>query len=199
LIAAAFADKAHVEPLRQSWTVDTPEAIELAVPASLHDFYLEGREWPFWRAGFVQIPPGRHVVTSYRPWFRLLDLSALRPQVLQLSADLSAASATSGRLQFEYESDGPAIAVLDRRPEEASIDNSAEAQITTALDRRAVIMLPRGRHRVDVSGSSRSALLLDLTSLLSSSLIVAFGTMACALLACVYLLIRVRRLFRRES
>jgi uncharacterized protein YdaL len=196
LIAAAFADRARVEPHGQSWSIDTPEAVEVVVPASVHDFYLEGREWPFWRPGFVLIPPGQHVLSSYRPWFRLLDLSALRPQVLQLSADLKSASAASGRLQFDYQADGPAMAVLDRRPEQASIDDHTDAVMTTTADRRAVLALPSGTHRVDVSGSSRSALLLDLTSLLSSSLIVAFGTTACVMLAGVYVLIRVRRFFQ---
>ncbi|MEI6245306.1 MAG: hypothetical protein WCQ64_09680, partial [Acidobacteriota bacterium] len=197
LIAAAFADRARVDVHDQSWSIDTPEAVEVAVPASVHDFYLEGREWPFWRPGFVLVPPGRHVLSSYRPWFRLLDLSALRPQVLQLSGDLLSASAASGRLQFEYQADGPAMAVLDRRPQQASIDDRVDAAITTTTDRRAVLTLPRGRHRVDVSGSSRSALLLDLASLLSSSLIVAFGTAACVMLAGVYITIRVRRFFQR--
>ncbi len=195
LIAAASADRARVDPRGQAWTVDTPDAVEVAVSPSLHDFYLEGHEWPFWRPGFVVVPPGHHVLSSYRPWFRLLDLSALRPQVLQMSGNLLAASATSGRLQFEYSADGPTVAVLDRRPLNAFIDDNLEAEIVTTAEKRAVLTLPRGHHRVDVSGSSRGALLLDLTSLLSSSLIVAFGTTACLMLAGLYVMIRVRRLF----
>ncbi|MEO6349562.1 MAG: polysaccharide deacetylase family protein [Candidatus Limnocylindrales bacterium] len=199
LIAAAFADRARVEPHGETWTVETPDAVEVAVPPGVHDFYLEGREWPFWRPGFVLVPPGRHVLSSYRPWFRLLDLSALRPQVLQLSGNLLSASATRGRLQFEYTSDGPGVAVLDRKPQQASIDDRIDAAVTTTLERRAVLTLPRGHHFVDVSGSSRGVLLLDLTSILSSSLIVAFGTAACALLAGLYVSIRVRRFFQARG
>jgi hypothetical protein len=52
---------------------------------------------------------------------------------------------------------------------------------------------------VDVSGSSRGALLLDFTSILSSSLIVAFGTAACLMLAALYVMIRVRRFIQARG
>jgi len=84
LLAAAFADHAVVTARTLEWTVDTPEAVELPVPLALHDFYLEGAEWPYWRRGFVMVPPGHHVVTAYRPWLRLIDLGAAGIQQLHV-------------------------------------------------------------------------------------------------------------------
>ena len=60
-----------------------------------------------------------------------------------------------------------------------------------------VVTLPPGHHRAAISGSRGAALFLEFASLLSSSLIVAFGTTAIAMLAVLYAVIRVRRLVRR--
>jgi hypothetical protein len=196
LVASAFAADARITAGRLAWTIDTKNAVELVVPASVHDFYLEGVDWPYWRPGLVLIPPGHHVLTAYRPWLRLLDLSALRPQVLQLNGSLTQASATSGRLTFEYESDGHALALVDRRPQQVSVDGHAMSDVVQGSGRTAVLLLPRGQHQVEVAGSSRRALFFDLMSIISSSLIVAFGTAACVLLAALYVTIRVRRSIR---
>jgi hypothetical protein len=50
---------------------------------------------------------------------------------------------------------------------------------------------------VTIAGAKGPGLLLDFASLLSSSLIVAFGTLAIVMLATLYLGIRIRRFFGR--
>jgi uncharacterized protein YdaL len=199
LVAFALADGTRITGQNLTWSVDAAEAVEVAVPAAVHDFYLEGIEWPYWRPGWVMIPPGHHLLSAYRPWFRLLDLSALRPQVLQVNGSLEQASVTRGRLQFEYASSGRGLALLDRRPQQVSIDDRINVEVVQAQNRTFVLALPEGRHQVEVVGSSRAALLLDLTSIISSSLIVAFGTAACLLLAAFYGGIRIRRFIRSRG
>ncbi len=192
-IASAFADRARASSEGLSWTIDTPEPIELAVPASLHDFYLEGAQWPYWRPGFVLVPAGRHVVSTYRPWLRLFDLSGFRPQMLLMNGTLENADAPRGRLRFEYDSDSRALALLDRKPNAAVLDGQITLDVGSQ-DRSAALLLPKGHHTVEVSGSNRGLVILDLVSVISSSLIVAFGTAASLTLLLVYGGIRIRRL-----
>jgi uncharacterized protein YdaL len=199
LLAAAFADDARIASDGLTWTVDTPQAVEVAVPANVHDFYLEGGEWPYWRRGFALVPPGHHVLSAYRPWFRLFDLSAMRPQVLQVNGDLASADVAHGRLRFEYESEGRAIALLARRPQQARLDTGGDAEVEQEGEGPVALILPKGRHFVDVSGSSRTALVLDFVSIISSSLIVSFGTVATLLLFVLYAAIRIRRLVWRPA
>jgi uncharacterized protein YdaL len=200
MLAAAFADDARVTSDGLTWTVDTPAAVEVSVPPNVHDFYLEGSEWPYWRRGVVLIPPGHHVLSAYRPWFRLFDLSAMRPQVLQINGALESADVKHGRLRFEYASEGRALALLARRPEHTSIDEG-EADVAQEGEGEGPIalLLPKGRHSIDVAGSSRAALVLDFVSIISSSLIVSFGTVACVMLSALYAGIRIRRLIWRPS
>ena len=199
LIAFAMADRTHVAAEGLAWTVETPDAVEIAVPARLHDFYVDGATWPYWRPGAVLLPPGHHVVSSYRPWLRLFDLSGLSPQLLSINGSVKAAEAAHGHLQFEYLSDGRALALLGRQPREILIDDTAGPEVTLTPDRGAVVLLPRGRHRVEISGSSSGGLLLDVVSVISSSLIVAFGTAAVLMLVLVYGGIRLRRLGRMRG
>ncbi len=93
-------------------------------------------------------------------------------------------------------SDGRALALLGRQPKEILVDDAASPDVTETQDRGVVVLLPKGRHRVEVSGSSPGGVLLDLVSVISSSLIVAFGTAAVLMLVLVYGGIRLRRLGR---
>jgi hypothetical protein len=196
LISFALADRGRVTAHGLAWTVESPDALEIAVPSQLHDFYVDGATWPYWRPGSVLLPPGTHVVSTYRPWLRLFDLSALSPQLLRVNGTLVAAEASHGHLQFEYVSDGRALALLGRQPKEILVDDAATPEVTQTQDRGVVVLLPKGRHRVEVSGSSPGGLLLDVVSVISSSLIVAFGTAAVLTLVLVYGGIRLRRLGR---
>jgi uncharacterized protein YdaL len=198
LLAAAFASEAHVVSDGLTWTVDTHDAVEVAVPRGVHDFYLESSEWPYWRPGFVLIPPGHHVLSAYKPWFRLFDLSAMRPQVLQVNGGLESAHVEHGRLRFEYESEGRALTLLARRPQHAEIDSENGTEIVQDGEGPVALLLPKGKHGVDIAGSSQTALVLDFVSIISSSLIVSFGTVACVMLSALYAGIRVRRLFTRR-
>jgi hypothetical protein len=198
LLASAFADTAKVTSDGLTWTVDTKDAVEVSVPRNVHDFYLEGGEWPYWRPGFVLIPPGHHVLSAYRPWFRLFDLSAMRPQVLQINAPIESLDVQHGKLRFEYTSDGRALALFARRPQHTDVDAETGPEIAESPDGAVALLLPKGRHGVDVSGSSRTALVLDFVSIISSSLIVSFGTVACMMLSALYVGIRIRRLFGRS-
>jgi hypothetical protein len=111
-----------------------------------------------------------------------------------VNATVDAAEATHGNVRFEYVSDGRALALLGRQPKQVLIDDVAGPDVTELQDRGVVVLMPKGRHRVEISGSSPGGLVLDLVSVVSSSLIVAFGTAAVLMLILVYGGIRLRRL-----
>ena len=196
MIAYAAAGGATVTTHGFSWSVQTAVPIELAVPPELHDFYVGGADWPCWRPGFVLLPPGRHELAAYRAWFRLFDLSGLRPQLLQLSAPLQSCGVARGRAVFQYDDQSPAVARLGPRSVQVSVDGGAAVVPARLPDGGTTLRLPAGKHRVDVTDSGSAVMLLDLISIASSSLIVAFGTLASALLVALFLWIRVRRALR---
>jgi hypothetical protein len=195
-LAYAAADRTQVTRRGLAWEVSSPVSVELVVSSELRAFSLDGKDWPYWRPGYVLLPPGRHVLSAARPSFRWLDTTALRPQVLQVSDPLLEMSTTNAGLAIEYDSPGPVYACFARRPARVLVEGAEAAIQDGARELGGVAVLPSGHHRAVISGSRGAALVLDLTSLVSSSLIVAFGTTAIAMLALLYAGIRGRRLLR---
>ncbi len=196
-LAYSAADDAQVTRQGLTWIVDSPAAVELPVSPQIHRFHLDDHDWPYWRPGYVLVPPGHHTVSADRARFHWLDTAALRPQLLQISAPVLAMSTTNAGLTIEYDSPGPVYACLARRPAGVRVEGAEAAIDAGAREFGAVAVLPPGHHRASILGSRGGALFLELASLLSSSLIVAFGTAAIAGLTFLYAGIRVRRLARR--
>jgi hypothetical protein len=196
MLSYAAADRANVRNEGTSWAVDSPDPIELRTAPGIHSFYLDGRDWPYWRPGSVLLPPGRYTVTTARWWSRWFDISELEPELVDIGAPLLSASTQAGGLQFEYDSLAPAYACLRRTPSGgATVDGKPVEVLAGAGEIGAVLVLPAGRHRVHVARSTGLELVLDSFSLLSSSLIVAFGSGSVLVLGMLYIGIRVRRLF----
>jgi uncharacterized protein DUF2334 len=195
-LAYAAADRAQVTRRGLTWEVTSPVSVEIAVSSEFRAFSLDGRDWPYWRAGYVLVPPGHHTLSAAKPSFRWLDTSALRPQLLQASDPLLDMSTTNAGLAIEYESPGPVYACFARRPARVLVEGTDAVIQDGARELGGVVTLPSGHHRAVISGSRGAALVLDLTSLVSSSLIVAFGTTSIAMLALLYAGIRARRLVR---
>jgi uncharacterized protein YdaL len=199
LLAYAAADRASVTTHDLTWTVQTPDAIEVNLPSDLENLYRNGKEWPYRGLGFAILPPGTHKLTAPRTWLRLMDTRALRPQLMQISSPLISADTMRGHLVFQYDSPGPVLAGLSRAPAEVIVDGPPATVVHGAREIGAVVILPAGRHRVEITGSSGVAAFLDFAGLASSSIIVLFGTLAIAFLMALFLSIRVRRLFWRRG
>jgi len=196
LLSYAVADRAHVAAHDLKWSVETPDTIEMAVSSGIRTFYRNNQTWPYWRLGFVLLPPGRHTVTASRSWFHWFDTSTLTPQMLQISAPLLGAETARGGLTLEYDSPGPVYACMSRKPAGVSVDGPDAMVLPGAREIGAVIVLPAGHHHVTIASAKGPALFLDFVSLISSSLIVDFGTAAIVMLTMLYLGIRIRRFFR---
>ena len=179
--------------------MQTPDAIEVNVPSDLESLYRNGKEWPYRGQAFALLPPGSYTLTSPTSWLHLMDTRALRPQLMQISTSLISADTVRGHLVFEYDSPSPVLAGLSRTPAEVIVNGPPAIVTTGARELGAVVILPAGRHRVEITDSHGIAAVLDFAGLASSSLIVLFGTIAILILLALYMLIRVRRLFRRRG
>lgn len=199
LLSYASADRATVSYRNQTWTVETPYAVELAVPPGIPTYYRNDQMWPYGRPGFILLPPGRHLITASRNWLHWFDTDELSLQMTGISTPLLAAAAGRDGLMVDYESPGPVYACLNREPAGVSFSDTGAVVLKGARDISRVIILPAGRHRLRIISDTGPDLALDFVSLISSSLIVAFGTISIMALAVLYFGIRMRRLFRRRG
>jgi len=102
---------------------------------------VDGQVWPAADDDTVWIPPGSHSVepAAASPKLRLL----------RLSGDLKAARVTNtAAIEFSYQSEARAIAVLDRVVSRVEIDG---IEVVPRTAGRATLLLPRGQHVVSVS------------------------------------------------
>jgi hypothetical protein len=195
LLSYAAADRAVVDYRDETWTVATPYAVELAVPPGIHTFYRGNQTWPYCRSGFLLLPPGRHTVTASRNWLHWFDTSELSLEMIGISSPLQAADASRDGLKIAYDSPGPVYACLNREPAGVSFTDAGLVVLKGARDISHVLILPAGRHELSIISETGPNLALDFVSLISSSLIVAFGTIAILALGVLYVGIRMRRFF----
>jgi hypothetical protein len=198
LLAYAMAERTLLTKHVLTWSVDAPTNIEMVVPSQLHNFYRDGEDWSYWRSGFVLLPPGRQTVSATSAWTHLLDTSGLRPQVLQTSTPFLYAGSNRGNLEFEYDSPSPVLVALNRRPADVTVDGPWSV-VSGARELTAILTLPAGHHHVEVAGARGFTLFVDTISLISSSMIVVFGTTSIVMLIVLFAGIRIRRLFFRRG
>ncbi|MCS7314211.1 MAG: hypothetical protein RMI94_02755 [Bryobacterales bacterium] len=112
---------------------------------------VNGKPWPARDDETVWLPAGLHVLEQAG------DPVAVR--LLDLNAELLAAEALPGGLEFAYRSSSRAIAVLDRAPVAIEVDGEP-ARLPVIEDRgRFLVFAPRGRHLVAVRVEPPSRLL----------------------------------------
>ena len=102
---------------------------------------VDGKPWPVAGFGSVRIPSGAHTI----------EPAAAPPpvSVLDLSAELTSASASGGSIEIGYEAQARAWTLLDREPARIEIDGAvAEAPKVALDDGKWLVELPRGQHLV---------------------------------------------------
>ncbi len=110
---------------------------------------LNGRLWPFFDGETVWLPGGAHALepAGEMPPLVLLDFNG----------ELRSAAVTPGGLEFAYESDSRAIAVLGRRPAHVEIDGEPAGVRLLEDGDRVILFLPRGQHLVSLEAWQASA------------------------------------------
>ena len=117
--------------------------------------------------------------------------------MLRFTGNLDTLALTGRGLEFTYDSQLRALALFNRRPFEIQVDGRRYDEPATPHSNHWSARLPRGRHRVEIVADSAAYVILDSTSLYSSTLIVIFGGVACGLMLLVYMSILARRAFGR--
>jgi hypothetical protein len=101
---------------------------------------VDGAVWPVADASTVWLPAGRHQI----------EPTAVPPpgRILRFTGDLLDAQVTGQTVRLSYESSARAVALLDRRPAQVSVDGAVIEADLVAGRRHWSLRLPRGRHMV---------------------------------------------------
>lgn len=197
MLSRALAHNARVERRWNEWVTESDKSILLDTPGQWQNFRIDDQLWPGWGENEVFIPGGKHRITAGENKYRLLDTSVLDLHLLRCTANLNALESTKRGIGFSYESRMRAVALFNRRPFEIEVDGQPLSEEPIHYSGHWSVRLPRGAHKVEVVADSTATVILERTSLYSSTLIVIFGTVACALMLLIYMAILVRRAVSR--
>jgi hypothetical protein len=143
LLPAAAATVEKVEQQDSRWNITSQSGVgmEWSGPVT-----VDGRVWPVRDASTVWLPAGSHVLES--------SAKDAAVKLVDFNGKLRSASAASSSMDFSYESNSRALAVVDRRPDALEIDGAAAKPPVLASGANFVVVLPRGQHLVRVSISA---------------------------------------------
>lgn len=193
LAAAVLASGSRLSRERGGWRIDSPFAVAVRVPTDHTRFYLDGRPWPVFESGSVLVPAGSHLLKFSRPFAWLLDFDQLDLRMRSISGELIAADVTSRGMTFEYDSPGRCIVVFNKQPHRIRVDGRNWTFPPLYARGEWSVVLPSGRHAVDVVANEPAVFAVELTSLFFSSFIVLFGFTTCGGMIALYGWIRLAR------
>jgi hypothetical protein len=102
---------------------------------------VDGMVWPVADDDTIWLPAGRHVLEAAGEW--------AGPRLLRLNAELKGARAAgASSVEFSYESNARAIAILSRKPARVEVDGVIEA---AQMCGPHSVLLPRGQHVVTIT------------------------------------------------
>jgi hypothetical protein len=135
--AAACVDK--VEQIGSKLTVGSRYGVGVPWEGAAA---VNGRSWPVRDDHTLWLPAGANVIEPAQ------EESAIR--MLDFNGNLRFATAAAAALEFSYQSNSHAIAVLDTRPNKVEIDGAVVQQNFMQSGANTVLMLPRGQHVVEL-------------------------------------------------
>jgi hypothetical protein len=106
---------------------------------------VNGRLWPVHDQTTLWVPAGPNVIepAPKDPVLRMLDFNG----------DLRSANVSAAGLEFSYQSNARAAAVLNMRPGKLEVDGTATNQTILESGPNYVVLLPRGQHVVAISSA----------------------------------------------
>jgi uncharacterized protein YdaL len=199
LLSKVLARDARLERQSDGWLAESDKPITVNTPGAWQNFRVNDTLWPAWGENFLSLPAGKYRITPAAKRFTPVDTSVLDLRLLRFTGNLESIKPTSRGVEFAYESSTRVLALFNRRPFEIHVDGNVAAEAPVPDSGANSVHLPSGRHTVDVLADDTAMVILGTTSLYSSSLIFIFGSVACGVMALLYLAILTRRTIRRAK
>jgi hypothetical protein len=198
-LSNVLAHDATLENRGNSWVTRSKSPVSLAHKGDWQNYKVDDIFWPGWGENEILLPGGIHRITSMEQKFRLFNASILDIRLLWFTGNLDSINRTDRGFQFSYDSTLRSLALFNKQPFGIVVDGGANSDPPLSSAGTWSVRLPRGRHNVEVLADSTAITILEKTSLYGSTVIVAFGIVACSLMLLIYFSILARRAVGRSS
>jgi hypothetical protein len=192
-LANAFAAQVHYEHTANGYILESPYSFTMKFPRSVSDVVLDGVPLSPFRDNQYMIPAGRHEVGMSQNVAGSLSPHQFFPHIMSITGNLLSYAYEMRTVTFEYESDGRCLVSLSSEPHSIIVDGTARTFYSMRGEDCFSIILPPGRHKVQVVAGDSFSYGVNVTSFWSTTAIMIFGALAVVALIGMYLVIRVRR------
>lgn len=174
------------------YKVNSPYSFVLQLPKKIKVIQVDGQDVIGYRENNFLIPAGEHNITVSENSSQFSTVE-LQPQLLSFTGNLLDIKYDMRQVSFSYTSYERAYASFNREPTAITVDGHAyKFEVLTGNDGFAV-MLPSGKHKVEVVTGDKFTYNINLTSLWSISAIAIYGFLAVSLLVIMYLALKLLR------
>lgn len=189
-LAFAAASRAKIERMEDGFSVSSPHTLTLYLGEKQKMIYIDEDSHTPTQDGRFLVPAGTHRIRTSVPK-RMLSTDVLHVSIASLTGNLLYEREGERGVEFGYESGPRCFITLMKSPLALYVDGIEAALHVKKGSDRFSVSLPPGRHNVRVVTKSTISYGVDITSLLSSSLIVLFGFASVGMLVMFYLVVRV--------
>ncbi len=172
----------------------------LLTPAEDRDYYMDGRLWPAVSSDGVLAPPGRHGLSTSRPWYAFLDPGTMPARLMSISGDLLDAPRDAHRLDLPLRQPRSRRGRLQRagRATSWSMAGTSACPSSRASLSGQPCFPPANTGWPRVT-NTKAGVAVNLWGWASASAINALGGLATGLMLLIYFEVRVRRIVRRRA
>ncbi len=176
--------------LENGYQVFSPHSFEIHLPASIKVIRVDGVNQTGYRDNHYLIPAGNHtIITDFNeiPGFSTHEL---QPQLLFISGNLLKVEYLMQTILFSYESEERTLASLNYIPTSIKVDGKNYTIEVLSGNDCFTIMLPAGKHQVEIHKGNRISYGINLASIWSMSAISVYGVLAVILLMNLFIALK---------
>jgi uncharacterized protein YdaL len=186
----AAAANVHYKNIQNGYEFESPTSFTLKLPKEITEINLDGYPMSPFRDNEYTIPAGTHNVTLTTEAVTSFSTHELKAKILSFTGNLLSASYGMKDIKFSYESETRTLITINREPTSVKIDDKDYNFSVMKGNDCFTIFLPPGHHAVELNAGDSFTYGISLTSLWSSTGIAIFGTLAVALLVCMYVFLK---------
>jgi uncharacterized protein YdaL len=198
-LPSAYAARTRINRVDEGWAINTPTPIVLQLASDVQEVLGDGQRVHTVGGGRFLLPVGSYTVSGVQPTLAGIQPSVPESHLLSITGDLLFQKSSQRSVDFRYRSASRCIVTMAREPYALFIDGHEASFEALKGNGREALILPPGEHAALIVTQSTVSYGVDITSFWSSYVIAIFGAVSVGLLACLYLIVRLRPTARERA
>lgn len=189
-LSYALASRVKYNRKEDSFIFNSPYSFYIKLKKGVDAITLNGTSVSNIRDNIFLIPAGNNIVKTNVTKVNAYSTHELQTHLISITGNLLSISYGLRDIKFVYESDNRVFVSLNKKPTSIKVDDKDYDFKVMKGNDRFTVLLPPGRHTVELVGGSAFTYGLNLTSLWSSVTILIFGILAITLIFLMWLYLK---------